>query len=84
MILVTHIIIALTSIVFTFYTVCVPNSDKLRTSGILTALTIASGTVLVVSTSSPLLQSCMTGLAYLAVMFAAMALSYYRLARASQ
>lgn len=81
MILVTHILIALASIAFAAFTVFTPNKDKLRVSLLLTGLTIVSGTVLVVTTNSPLLQSCMTGLGYLAIMFAAIAVSYYRLAR---
>ena len=84
MILITHIIIALSSIAFTAATFWVPSKDKLRTASILTGLTIASGTVLVITTSSPLLQACMTGLIYLAFMFAGIAASYYRLRKLEQ
>lgn len=84
MILVTHIVIALTSIAFTAAALFLPSKDKLRVSSILTGLTIASGTVLVITTSSPLLQACMTGLIYLAFMFAGIAASYYRLRKLEQ
>lgn len=70
MILVLHIIIALSSIAYTTLTYFTPSKNKLRISWGLVALTIASGTWLVVSTHSALLQSCTTGLIYLAVVSA--------------
>jgi hypothetical protein len=84
MILVTHIVIALASLVFAATTLWLPTKEKLRISSLLAGLTIASGTVLVITTSSPLLQACMTGLGYLAVIFSAMAMSYYRIQKTNQ
>jgi len=67
MILILHIVIALASITYTTLTYLAPSKNKLRASWSLVALTIASGTWLVVSSHSALLQSCMTGLIYLAI-----------------
>lgn len=67
MLLISHIIIALSSIVFGGYVLLTPSITKLRVSSALIVMTLASGTYLVVSTHSPLLSSCMTGLVYLAV-----------------
>lgn len=67
MLLITHIIIALTSIIMTGLAYISPSRNKLQTSYGLVGLTLASGTVLVVTTHSPLLSSCMTGLVYLGI-----------------
>lgn len=70
MILVLHIVIALASIAYTTLTYFTPSKSKLRVSWSLVALTLASGTWLVISMQSALLHSCMTGLIYLAVVSA--------------
>jgi len=67
MLLVTHVLIALSSIVVTGLAYISPSQRKLYSSYSLVGLTLASGTILVITTHSPLLSSCMTGLAYLAV-----------------
>jgi len=70
MILVLHIVIALTSLAYATLTYFAPSKNKLRASWSLVALTLASGTWLVISTQSALLHSCMTGLLYLAMVSA--------------
>jgi hypothetical protein len=70
MILILHIVIALSSIAYATLTYFTQSKNKLRASWSLVILTIASGTWLVVSTHSALLQSCVTGLIYLAVVSA--------------
>ncbi len=65
MILLLHIIIALASIAYTTYTYITPSTNRLRIAYSLVAATLISGTYLVVSTHSPLLSSCVTGLVYL-------------------
>ncbi len=60
-----------------------PSQYKLRLSAILITLTLATGTYLVLSTHSPLLSSCVTGLIYLAVALAGVVIGSYRLARKS-
>lgn len=66
MLLITHIIIALSSILTASWALILPSRFKLRLSIGLVISTIASGTVLVVSTHAPLQQACTTGLLYLA------------------
>ncbi len=80
MILLTHIIIALSSIIYTCYVLINPSSRGLRGSYVLVALTLTSGTVLVVANSTHLVRACMTGIIYVAVMIFGIALAQYRLA----
>lgn len=79
MVLMLHIIIALTSLAYTSITYFMPSKNKLRTSWTLAVLTIASGTWLVISTHSALLQSCITGLVYLAVISAGIIAAQHKL-----
>lgn len=65
MILLTHILIALTSIAYTALTFFVPSKNRIKTSSWLVGLTLATGTVLVINTRSGLMQACATGLIYL-------------------
>ncbi len=81
MILITHIIIALSSILSTTVLAFAPSRTRMYVSYILIGLTLATGTYLVVSMHSPLLSSCMTGLAYLAVALSGVGIGYYRLVR---
>jgi hypothetical protein len=67
MIILLHVTIALLSIICTTYGYVRPTSKNLRASYALIALTIASGTYLVVSEPAAMLHTCMTGLAYLAI-----------------
>lgn len=67
MALVFHIIIALLSLVFTTYLYFAPSAKKVRTAETLVALTLGSGLYLVFSKPANMLQVCMTGLVYLAV-----------------
>lgn len=81
MILIAHIIIALSSLIATTALAFAPSRLKMRLSGVLIALTLGSGTYLVISTHSPLLQSCISGLVYLGVALSGVGVGYYRLAR---
>ncbi len=81
MILPLHIIIALGSIIFTAFVFIKPSKPKFKVSYSLVALTLASGTYLVLSTGAPLLQSCITGLIYLAAIFVGILATRYKLAR---
>jgi hypothetical protein len=78
--LLLHLGIALSSIVSTGYVFFSPTLTKLRASYFLVLLTIASGTYLVISTHSPMLQSCITGLVYLGLMVCAIVFAHHRLA----
>lgn len=67
MALILHVVIALSSIIFTGFTYFIPSSNKLRLSYAFVVLTLASGVYLVVQTHAPLLSSCLTGLVYLGI-----------------
>lgn len=84
MLVLTHVIIALSSILFTAFAFIRPSKPKLKVSYSLTGLTLASGIYLVWSTGAPILQSCITGLVYLAVIFVGILATHYKLAHTSQ
>ena len=67
MMLIIHIVIALSSVIFTAYVAWKPTESKLKTSYALIAATLYTGTDLVISSHQPLTQSCLTGLGYLAI-----------------
>jgi predicted ATPase len=71
MTLIIHIIIALLSLVFSAYVFFSPSKSKLRMSYGLVAMTLISGTYLVISTHSPILSACTSGLIYLSVVMTA-------------
>lgn len=84
MIVLIHVLIALSSIVTTTLLAIFPSKRKLVVSYSLIAATLASGTYLVISTHQPILKSCVTGLAYLGVVMFGLAISYYRISRQQQ
>ncbi len=65
MTLLLHIIIALSSLLFTTYLYFRPSQAKFYTAYGLIAATLLSGTYLVVSLHAPLMSSCMSGLVYI-------------------
>jgi len=67
MIILLHVLIALSSLVFTTYLYLKPSKTKFYASYTLIGATLASGTYLVISSSAPLLSSCTTGLTYLSI-----------------
>lgn len=80
MILLTHILIALGSIAYSGLTLIRPSKHKIRVSYGFVAATLISGTYLVVSTHSPILSSCVTGLIYLAVVMSGILAAQAKLA----
>ena len=64
MILIAHIIIAITSLVLSSLSFLKPSQAKIKGSYIMLALTMISGTVLVYLTPGHILESCLVGLAY--------------------
>jgi uncharacterized metal-binding protein len=62
-----HVVIALTSIGFTALTFFIPSQIKIKTSQALIALTLGSGTYLVISTHANMVSSCVSGLIYTAI-----------------
>ena len=63
--LLIHVIFALGSMFCTALAYVLPSKAKLQVSASLVVLTLVSGTYLVMTTHSPLLSSCLAGLAYL-------------------
>jgi hypothetical protein len=64
MIILIHVLIALGSIACTTITYLSPSKRKLLASYASVALTLLSGTYLVIATQTSLLRVCVTGLAY--------------------
>lgn len=64
MILITHITIAITSVIYSLYTYAAPSDSKLRIASWLIAGVVGSGTVLVVSLQANLVRACLTGLLF--------------------
>ncbi len=84
MIILIHVIIALAGIAATSLTALFPSGVRLKVSAMLIAATFATGTYLVVHLHVPLVQACESGLAYLVITTAFMAVGMRRLALAKQ
>jgi hypothetical protein len=70
MVVLLHVLCALVSLVYSSFVYISPSYSRLRISYGLVTLTIISGTYLVISTHSNMLQACLAGLIYLAVVLA--------------
>lgn len=81
MLLIAHIIIALTSLVVTGATYFAPSKTKLFVSYFFVAGTFVSGTALIVSKPTHLMQSCIEGLLYLGLVATGLILARYKLAK---
>lgn len=79
MIILIHIIVALTSIVVASIALFNPSIKKLMVSYGFILGTIASGTYLLISTPSHILESCLTGLSYLVIVSVATIAAHVRL-----
>ena len=80
MVLLLHIVIALTSLVYTTYLYISPSKTKLRLSYILVASTVATGTYLTLINLSHLVSTCITGLIYLGIVSVAIVSARHKLA----
>ena len=80
MMILIHVLIALSSIALSSITAVLPSKSKIYGSSVLVALTLATGTYLVVAMHAPMLRTCLTGLAYLAVALSGVIVGYRRLA----
>ena len=80
MILPLHIVIVLTSVIYTAVIYFSPTHKKLNISYALVVMTIASGTWLVVANPAHMVQSCISGLVYIGGVFFAIALARRKLA----
>jgi hypothetical protein len=80
MILPLHIIIALSSVFYSVYAFFSPSKNKLYAIYALTALTIISGTYLVITHPGPLAAVCTTGLVYIGIMLVGIWAVHHKLA----
>lgn len=78
--LLLHLTIALLSIITTTFAVFSPSKLKLRISTALAAGTLATGTILVISTRSALLSACLSGIFYLVIVSSGLLVANRRLA----
>lgn len=79
MLLTLHITIALASLLTAGWAAWSPSRPKLQFGYGLTGLTLVTGTYLVTTTGAPLTPACSTGLIYLALVGATLALARHRL-----
>lgn len=83
MILLLHIAIALSSLVVTALAYVSPKQPLLYTSYALVALTISSGTFIAISSPAHMVQACVSGLIYTAVVLAGIVAVRRKLATAT-
>jgi len=83
MIIVGHVIIAILSIVMATYILMRPSKTKLYATTGLIALTLVSGTYLVISSHTRLLPACTMGLGYLAIAGGELIAAKHKLAMAA-
>jgi hypothetical protein len=67
MFILLHVLIALSSVGFTGYTSFFPSKNKITFSYALVALTIGTGTYLIISRPAHMIATCFEGLVYIGV-----------------
>lgn len=77
--LVLHILIALTTIGVSGFTLIKPSRNKLKSSYVLTFLTFATGSYLIVMSPAHLVSACITGIVFLGVVGSMLFAARYRL-----
>ena len=80
--LAAHLVVAFGSMGYSTYLFFAPSRKGIRAAAGLVALTVATGTWLVVQTAAPLATVCVTGLVYLAYISLALAAARGKLAKA--
>jgi hypothetical protein len=76
-----HVGVALTSILYTAYIFFAPSYSKMRVTYGLVAATVITGTILAVSNPAHMPEACALGVAYLVGMFTSIALLRSKLTR---
>lgn len=74
-----HVVIALSSIVYTSYLFISPTKRNFQVTYALIGLTLASGTYLVISKPAHIMSACESGLAYIGVVLFGLIAAQYRL-----
>lgn len=80
MLLIIHILIAISSLALTSWMVIRPSSTKISAAYALAGLTLLSGTLLAISSPGYLVQACVSGLIYNALAFGGIKLAGRKLA----
>ena len=81
MILLFHIIVAISSLIYTGYVFLFPSKSGLYAAYSLVVLTVGSGTLLLIQNPGSMRQVCTTGLVYLACVSAGIVAARYKLAK---
>ena len=81
MILLLHVTVALASIGYTTSLFMTPSESKLTISYLLIALTLISGTILVLSNPAQLVRACVVGLLYTIIVTCGVVASHSKLGR---
>lgn len=76
-----HVIIALSSILYSGFILLSPSKKKLNISYCLISATFATGTYLIMSMPAHMIQACLEGLLYLGVVSLATIFAHKKLAR---
>jgi hypothetical protein len=84
MIILTHVLIAISSMAYAAYTFVFPAKAKFGLAYILVGLTTLSGAYLIVTTKTNMLQSCLTGLLFIGTNLGGILLARNRFARIRQ
>lgn len=79
MVLLFHIVVAISSLVFSGYVFFYPSKQKLNIAYILVALMLSSGFFLVLSKPSHLVSACVSGLIYLGLVLPAIVSARHKL-----
>jgi hypothetical protein len=75
----THIIVAISSVIYSSLLFLSPTKRNFKISYTLIGATLLSGTYLVISTHAHLLSSCEAGLAYIGIVLFGLILAQYKL-----
>ena len=82
--IITHVIIALTSIAIASYSFFRPTSSVIKTSYAFIGLTLASGFYLVVEAPAHMIEACSVGVLYLAIVATGTVAARVKLAKLSR
>lgn len=78
--IILHILIAFSSLVFTGYMFLQPSAKKLHISYSLVGLTVLTGTILVITMPSHMVSACFAGLTYLGLVSVGIVSTRHKLA----
>lgn len=76
-----HVLIALGSVAWSFYTYLYPSNTKLKASLVLVSATLITGVLLVINLQAPLLKSCFSGLLFISFSMAGIFAAQHKLTK---